>query len=80
MLLLDPPDRMHTSQPLCRLTTPLRVVVVIVLEVPDLVLELATYFDGRSVSVDFCGKRDVPDMGEGVVYSSRLGVISAQVL
>ena len=75
----DSLDGVCPSQPLCQLATSLRVVIVVVLESPDLVLELVADFHCCAISSDFGGEGDVPDVGEGVVYHSRLGIISVQV-
>ena len=80
MFLLYPFDGVRSPQPTCRLLTPFCVVVVVVLESPDLVLELLAYLHHRPVLADFGGEGDVSDVRERVVHYPRLGVVSAQVL
>ena len=80
MLLLNPLDGMRPPQPLHRLTAPLCVVIVVVLETSDLVLELFADLNGHAVSADLGGEGDIPDVGEGVVNDLRLGIVSVQVL
>ena len=77
MLLSNAFDGLGASQSLCRLAAPLRVVVVVIFESLDLVFELLADFDSGAVAADFGRKRDVSDVGEGVVHRARFGVISA---
>ena len=80
MLLPNSLDGVRSPQPLRRLTTSLRVMVVIIFEGSDLVLELLADFHRHAVASDFGSEGDVADVGEGVVHHARLGVVSAQVL
>ena len=70
MLLPNSFDGLRSSQPLRGLTTSLRIVVVVILESPDLVLELLADFHCGTIPSHLGCEGDISDVGEGVVHYS----------